>query len=143
MRPLEIYRLGLRLAGSATSEAERRNVIGRLYYGLHHEACCRYFREWSNDQPLGRGSRHYQLIQRYNALPVTEAGSIPRLLSQLSQMRNLSDYELSDHVRYRNQNRTTQELMRMAINVSAVALTALDAFSPGEAADGCVCPVVR
>ena len=38
MRPLEIYRLGLRLAGSATSEAERRNVIGRLYYGLHHEA---------------------------------------------------------------------------------------------------------
>ncbi len=143
MRPLDIYQLGLRLSGSASSEAEHRNVIGRLYYGLHHEACCRYFREQPNAPPLGLGSRHYQLIQRYDILPVAQAGNIPRLLRQLSYLRNISDYELANRVRYRNRTYTTQELMRMAIGVSSSVLAALEAFSPGAAADGCVCPTVR
>ena len=43
MRPLDFYDLGVQLAASARTEAEYRATIGRLYYGLHHEACCRYF----------------------------------------------------------------------------------------------------
>ena len=31
MRPLDIYELGVKLASSASSEAEIRNVIGRVY----------------------------------------------------------------------------------------------------------------
>ena len=68
MRPLDFYDLGVRLAASARTEAEYRATIGRPYYGLHHEACCRYFREFRNALPLTRGSRHVQLIQRYRAL---------------------------------------------------------------------------
>ncbi len=34
MRPLEFYRLGQRLAESASTEVERRTVVSRLYYGL-------------------------------------------------------------------------------------------------------------
>ncbi len=41
MTPLEFYELGLALSRSAAAPAEHRTVIGRLYYGLHHEACCR------------------------------------------------------------------------------------------------------
>ena len=44
MKPLDFYQLGVRLANSGRTEAEHRAAIGRLYYGLHHEACCRYFR---------------------------------------------------------------------------------------------------
>ena len=43
MRPLDFYRLGVALAYSADSETLQRTVINRLYYGLHHEACCRFF----------------------------------------------------------------------------------------------------
>ncbi len=39
MRSLDFYYLGRRLAESAITEAEYRTAIGRLYYGLHHEAC--------------------------------------------------------------------------------------------------------
>lgn len=37
MRPLDFYDLGVLLAASAGTQAERRKAIGRLYYGLHHE----------------------------------------------------------------------------------------------------------
>ncbi len=35
------------------------------------------------------------------------------------------------------------ELMRMAVSVAAGLLAALEDFSPGEAEDGCYCPVLQ
>ena len=40
MKPLDFYRLGVEMASSSVTEAEHRTAIARLYYGLHHEACC-------------------------------------------------------------------------------------------------------
>ena len=141
MRPLDFYRLGVRLANLATTEAEQRNAIGRLYYGLHHEACCRYFRENPAAPPLRRGARHKQLTDRYDALPFSPPRRIRRLLKQLSGMRNVCDYELAAPIRYRHRERSAAEMMRMATTVAEGLLIALEDFSPGEAEDGCRCPV--
>ena len=143
MRPLDFYQLGVRLADSATTEAEQRAAIGRLYYGLHHEACCRYFRENPGAQPLSRGSRHAQLIGRYSALRASPTQRIRRLLRQLSRMRNLSDYELAGPIKYQQRERSAAELTRLAVVVAEGLLAALEDFSPGEAEDGCYCPVRR
>ena len=143
MRPLDFYELGKEQAGSAATEAECRNVIGRLYYGLHHEACCRYIREYPGALPLGRGSRHSQLIQRYRSLHSSEARQVRRLLRQLSNMRNISDYELAEVIRYERRSRTASELMSMAMTVAEELLTALESFSPGPAPEGCFCPTIR
>ena len=140
MKPLDIYELGMRLAESAASDAERRNAIGRLYYGLHHEACCRYFRENPQSPPLGARSRHRQLIERYDILPATGSWRIRDLLSQLFSMRNISDYKLAEPVRYLYREYTLQELLETAVRVAETALAALENFSPGPAEDGCVCP---
>ena len=143
MRPLDFYNLGVQIAASAGTEAECRNAIGRLYYGLHHEACCRYFRVHPGAPQLGRGSRHTQLIGRYGNLPSRNARRVQNLLRQLSNMRNLSDYQLSGSIRYRERTRSTMELMGIAVSVAAELLAALDAFSPGAAVDGCYCPTIR
>ena len=142
MKPLDIYRLGVRLTNVGKTEAERRAAIGRLYYGLHHEACCRYFRENPNALPLGRGSRHAQLIGRYSALHAFPARRIRRLLRQLSRMRNKSDYELASPMWYQKRNYSAVQLMRAAVVVSEGLLAELEVYSPGEAKDGCSCPVV-
>ena len=141
MRPLDIYHLGVELSSSASSDAERRNVIGRLYYGIHHEACCRYFRARPNAPPLGQGSRHSALIDRYNQLGYRRTGYISRHLRRLSQLRRIADYELSDTAIYDKQSRTMAELMAIAINEANNVLTALEAFSPGAALDGCICRI--
>ena len=143
MKPLDVYRLGVGLANSGTTEAEHRAAVGRLYYGLHHEACCRYFRENPQAQPLlGRRSRHRQLIDRYSTLHMVQARRIWRLLKQLSRMRNISDYELASTIRYQNRNCSPAQLMRMAVVVAEDLLDELEGFSPGEAKDGCYCPVI-
>ena len=143
MRPLDFYELGRELAGSAATEAECRNVIGRLYYGLHHEACCRYFREYPGALPLGRGSRHSQLIQRYRSLHSSEARQVRRLLRQLSNMRNISDYELAEVIQYERRARTASELMRIAMTVAEALLAELESFSTGPAPEGCSCPTIQ
>ncbi len=143
MRPLDFYNLGLNLAGQASTDAEYRNVIGRLYYGLHHEACCRYFREHPSAPAIGSGSRHRQLIQRYRRLGDGGARRVQNLLRQLSQMRNISDYELTNSFRYRRRMQSPASLMTIAVSVAAQLLAELESFSPGEAADGCPCMVQR
>lgn len=143
MRPLDFYRLGLHLSASAATEAEYRNVIGRLYYGLHHEACCRYFRVHPSALPLGKGSRHAQLISRYRSLGSQDGRRIRRHLERLSNLRNVSDYELDSAMRYRGQTYRPSDLMTTAVSVAAELLAALEDFSPGAAADGCICRVIR
>lgn len=141
MKPLDVYRFGVRLANVGRSEAERRAAVGRLYYGLHHEACRRYFRENPGGLPLGRGSRHVQLIARYTALSIVPARRIQRLLRQLSRMRNKSDYELASPMRYQRRTYSAAQLMRAAVVVAEDLLAELEVYSPGEASDGCHCPV--
>ena len=140
MRPLDFYELGRELAGSAATEAECRNVIGRLYYGLHHEAGCRYFREYPGALPLGRGRRHSQLIQGYRSLHSSEARQVRRLLRQLSNMRNISDYELAEVIQYERRARTASQLMSMAMTVAEELLAELESFSPGAGVRGLLLP---
>ena len=143
MRPLDFYRLGARIAETATTEAEYRNAVGRMYYGLHHEACCRYFRENPGAAPLGRGSRHLRLIERFSVSGDRTSDKIAVLLRQLSTMRNISDYELGSSVRYNNFLVSPSQLMRLALMVAQELLVTLDDHSPGEASDGCECRTIQ
>ena len=141
MKPLDVYRFGVRLANVGRTEAERRAAVGRLYYALHHEACCRYFRENPSALPLGRGSRHAQLIDRYSALHANPAQRVQRLLRQLARMRNKSDYELASPMRFVRRTCGAAQMMRAAVVVAEDLLAELEVYSPGEASDGCHCPV--
>lgn len=140
MKPLDFYRLGLLMADSASTEAEHRNVISRLYYGLHHEACCRYFRQHPYAPPLQMGSRHRRLIARYKEIGSEIAASVSISLSRLFAMRNIADYELGSSITYRNLPVSSHTLMGMALIVARELLELLEAYSPGEAPDGCDCP---
>ena len=137
MTPLEFYELGLALSRSAAAPAEHRTVIGRLYYGLHHEACCRYFRERPGAPALARVSRHSALASRFAALDASSGVDV--LLRQLSRIRSIADYELGDVIRYNSREFDSRQLMNIALIVSGELLRALDEFSPGAAADGCRC----
>ena len=139
MRPLDFYRLGLALASSASEESERRTAIGRLYYGLHHEACCRYFRRNPHAPPLGRGSRHTELILRFDARDDV-SNEIHRLLKDLFEMRKVADYELDSLIHYNDREFDSRVLMTIALIAAQELLAALERYSPGEAPDGCDCP---
>ena len=143
MKPLDFYLLGSQLAQTARTEAEFRTAIGRMYYGLHHEACCRYFRVNPTADPLERGKRHYQLVEKFKISGNSVTVRIGALLGQLSRMRNISDYELSNPVRYNSRSHNTARfLMVFALTVASELLEALDDYSQGPASDGCRCPTV-
>ena len=139
MRPLDFYRLGVQIAETATTEAAHRNAVGRMYYGLHHEACCRYFRENPAAPPLVRGSRHLQLRARFSTLGTDASRGIAYMLRQLSAMRNISDYELGSSIMYNNSQVGASQLMTMASIVARELYQALEEYSPGDAPDGCNC----
>lgn len=143
MRPLDFYEFGVRLASSASSEAEHRTAISRIYYGLHHEACCRYFRENQDAEGLQRGSRHQRLVETFHNAEDSAASDVAIYLQQLSRMRNVADYELGQDLQYNRTNYTSEQFMRIALNISEQLKQALDTFSPGEAPDGCECRVGR
>ena len=144
MRPLDFYRLGTKTAQTARTEAEFRTAIGRLYYGLHHETCCRYFRENPRAGPLTPGRRHSQLIENLKVPGNAITGRIWPLLNQLRRMRNVADYELASPVRYGTlADDSSQFLMGFAMTVANELLEALDDYSEGEVPDGCECPSAR
>ncbi len=143
MRPLDFYRLGLRIAETTAAEAEYRNAVGRIYYGLHHEACCRYFRENPDAAPLGRGSRHLRLIERFSVSGDRTSNKIAVLLGRLSVMRNISDYELGSSVRYNNFLLSPSQLMGLALILAQELLVTLDDYSPGDAPDDCECRTIQ
>lgn len=143
MRPLDFYRLGVRIAETATTEAEYRNAVGRMYYGLHHEACCRYFRENPGGAPLGRRSRHLQLSARFSTLGTEASRAIAYMLRQLSAMRNISDYELGSSIMYNNSQVGASQFMTMASIVARELYQALEEYSPGDAPDGCECRTIQ
>ena len=141
MRPLEFYQLGLNLASNANTEAEFRNAIGRVYYGLHHEACRRYFRQQPAAPSLERGSRHNLLIERFHDPTDTTINEISNLLRQLSRMRNLADYELRNTVLLNRRSLDSNQLMRLALLVADELLQALETYSPGEASEDSECRI--
>lgn len=140
MRPLEFYRLAVAIAPSAVSEPVQRTVIGRLYYGLHHEACCRFYRENPNADPLERNSRHASLLRRLNQPTNPKAAKVANLLRQLRNLRTQADYNLG-HMHINRRPVTATQILNTASNVAEQLLQALDSYSPGEAPDGCVCRV--
>ena len=139
MRPLDFYRVGLEMVGAADTEAQQRTVVNRVYYGLHHEACCRYFRREVAARPLNRNRRHSDLRNRFNDSADPSDGNVGQLLGQLMRLRSLADYELSPSHRIGRQALTPEQLMRRALDVSERLLSALEKYSPGEAMDGSGC----
>ena len=142
MRPLDFYRAGVALADVASTESLRRTAVGRLYYGLHHEACCRYFRKNPGAPPLDRNRRHAQLADRYRNSPEPAAQQIGRRLNDMARLRREADYELVPPLRFENMSIDSHELLDFALDISRQMLAALERYSPGAAPDGCRCPVV-
>lgn len=140
MKPLDFYEYGLQIASSATSEAQYRTAIGRVYYGLHDEACCRYFRTEPFAQPLNRNRRHTDLRDRLNQPDNPRVGEIGQLLGNLMRLRTEADYQLVPPLLYQRRTYTAEQLMRRALTVGQDLLRALEEYSPGEAPDGCDCP---
>ena len=141
MRPLDFYRAGVALADVASTESLRRTAVGRLYYGLHHEACCRYFRKNPGAPPLDRNRRHAQLADRYRNSPEPAAKEIGRCLRDMARLSREADYELVPPLRFENRSISDEQLMRLALDISRQLLAALERYSPGAAPDGCRCPV--
>jgi hypothetical protein len=56
-------------------------------------------------------------------------------------MRNESDYELDGVILFQNRSYSAAKLMGEAVVVAEGILNELEAFPPGEAEDGCYCPV--
>ena len=142
MRPLDFYRAGVALAAAASTESLRRTSVSRLYYGLHHEACCRYFRENPGAPPLDRNRRHGQLAARYRNSPEPAAKVVGERLNDMIRLRSEADYELVPPLRFRTRSINSQELMDFALDISQQLLAALERCSPGAAPDGYRCPAV-
>ena len=133
MRPLDIYDLGVWLAEHATTEAGRRAAVSRLYYGLHHEAYCRYFRENPNAPPIQRNRRHSALPGIFNTSPAPLHWGIAAGLAELAEMRAECDYRIVGPLLYRGAAFTSDDTLVEALATAATLLADLDAYSPGEA----------
>ncbi len=142
MRPLDFYKLGMHLARTASVDAEYRTVINRVYYGLHHETCCRYLRFLPTPQPLNSNQRHTELRNRLNDPGNPPSGEVSQLLGSLMRMRTEADYQLNPPLRHRNRSYSSEQLMVEAVRLGEDLLEALERYSPGEAPDGCNCPTV-
>ena len=140
MKPLELYRLGI-AAANAASEPEQRTAVNRLYYGLHHEACCRLFRKKPESGPLSRGRRHTELRDRYNEDTDPHSRTIGNLLNELRLLRVEADYNLALPLTFRARLLDPKQLLDIALQIANQLLEALDLYSPGEAEDGCRCLV--
>ena len=140
MRPIEFYRLAVAMAPSAVSEPVQRTVVGRLYYGLHHEACCRYYRVNPESASLERFSRHVSLQRRFNQPSDAASTKIGNLLDTLRRYRTLADYDLGQ-MRLNGRPVTSEQVLDSATHVAEQLLDALESYSPGDAPDGCICRV--
>ena len=140
MKPIEFYNSGVAVAQGVAGEAEHRMVVSRIYYGLHHEACCRFFRVNTQAPYLQKnGSRHRKLIERYRKAPGNiTSRRIGDLLDQLRLLRTTADYDLAG-MTFDHKPISGASLLATAIQKGKSLLVALDQYSPGEARDGCQC----
>ena len=107
----------MQIATAAASEAQQRTAINRIYYGLHHEACCRYFRKEPSPRPLNRNRRHTDLRERFNRPEFPDAGRVAQLLAILMMLRSEADYQLNAPLRFRGRSYSSDELMERALHV--------------------------
>jgi hypothetical protein len=140
VRPIEFYHLAVASASTASSEAAHRTVVSRLYYGLHHEACCRYFRANPTANHLKFTNRHPELSRRFHDPTDPTAMQISYDLRDLKKLRGLADYDLA-RLRFRQRTLTSQQLMTTALAMGQRLLKGLDMLLPGVATDGCPCYV--
>ena len=139
MKPIEFYKLGVAAVSSVASEAERRTVVSRIYYGLHHEACCRFFRVNGSPYLQRGGSRHMRLVEAYRKpIGSNAAIRVGSLLDQLRRLRNTADYDLAG-MAFDKRTIDDKQLLADAVKKGELLLKALERYSPGEAADGCQC----
>ena len=136
MRPLDLYELGQQMAHSARTEAEQRTAVNRLYYGLHHEACGRYFQTAIQPQPLNRNRRHSDIRDRFHRSFDQDGMRVAQLLGELMQLRGVADYQLPSRIRGMHSIQSAEQLMRRSIGVSEQLKSALDRYSPDETPDG-------
>ncbi len=139
MRPLDYYDLGVELASEQSSEIRQRTAVNRLYYGLHHEACCRYFRENPSADPIPRTRRHRELGDRFSRSHDPVSRDIARRLRELSQLRAECDYRLSDALRFAGSIYRVKEVLEISVRIAGDLLDALDIYSPGNASEDCDC----
>ena len=139
MKPIEFYNLGVGAASTVASEAERRTVVSRIYYGLHHEACCRFFRVNGPPYLQSKGSRHSRLVEEYrDPRSSIVANRVGNLLDQLRRLRTTADYDLAG-MTFNKLTINDKKLLEIAVKQGELLLKALEQYSPGEAADGCPC----
>ena len=138
MKPIEFYNWAVVMSANQLPESGQRTIVGRLYYGLHHEACCRYFRENPKSNHINMRNRHAELSVRFNAMTDGTAKTIGNLLRELKQLRAIADYELA-HFPSTKRPRTAHGMVQSALAKSQQLLHALEMYSPGDAADGCQC----
>lgn len=143
MRPLDFYRFAQDLSERATDSAAYRSVVSRAYYGMHHEACCRYFRKEPYAPAIGMGSRHTDLCNRLNDPTDPQKATLASLLSQLQHARAEADYVLDEQVKAGRAFVDCGALMRYSLKLCEQLVRALERYSPGEAPDGCLCKTVR
>lgn len=141
MKPMEFYDWAVDAAATVSSEAGQRSVISRLYYGLHHEACCRFFTVNPDHQALPGQSRHTSLSSVYNQSSDPTCKAIGNLLRDLKTLRGIADYDLSNAF-YRGQVYPMQTLMGFALIYGQDLVEQLNLFCPRAAEEGCNCPVV-
>ena len=136
MRPLDFYELGLRMFSTAQTESEQRTVANRLYYGLHHEACGRYFRKEVRPQPLNRNRRHSDIRDRFNNSIDPVSMRVAQLLGELMRLRVVADYQLPSNIIGMRSIQDAEQLMRRSVNVSEQLLSALDRYSSHATPNG-------
>ena len=143
MRPRDFYDLSLSLSATAQTEAERRTAVNRLYYGLHHEACCRYFRRNPHSQPIPTNRRHGELSQRFNNPLLPQETAIANEIRSLLRMRTECDYEISSPLRHQRRAVSPEEMLRLATTTAKKLWAALESYSPGGTPDGCECKTAQ
>ncbi len=136
MRPLDFYDLGVRLAEEGRTEAEQWTAVSRIYYGLLHEAACRYFRENPDASPIPRNRRHSAVRDRLGNSGAPEGIDAANFLRRLAWMRGECDYQIGAELRYEQGTMALPAMVSLALEAAADCLAALDAYSPGESADG-------
>ena len=90
--------------------------------------------------PLNRNRRHSDLRDRFNWLSDPRSRNTGSLLNDMMRLRVEADYRLILPLRFRGNPMDAKQLMDQAVVTAQDLLDALEAFSPGEAQDGCNCP---
>ena len=139
MRPLDFHDLALRLPDGTPTEAAQRSAVSRLYYGLHHEACCRYFRENPGASPIQRSRWHSELPLRFSNSGEPVQRDIVFLLRLLADMRGECDYNLAGPLLHNGAYSTPETMLREALIAATRLLYALNSYSYGESPDGAEC----